>query len=213
MKAYRCNFPIGLSNRSAKFKTLSSGLFERTNCSSTNTEMELEQLLELVSRGDEDAFKRLYDRTSGKIHAIALLILKNSDAAEEIVQETYLKIWRQAPRYDATKGTPMAWMTTIVRRLAIDRIRYLKRQGKTTEALSMQAELLVNEVVNSKIELSDNIWACIERLAKDRATLILLAFFAGYTHEELAENAKKPLGTVKSSIRRGLKSLKECLET
>lgn len=174
--------------------------------------MNLEQLLEQVSRGDEDAFRRLYDETSGKIHAIALMMLKSGESAEEVVQETYIKIWRQAPSYDANKGTAMAWMTTIVRRQAIDRIRSIQRQGKTEGALSQQAELMVNDIVNSKTDLDHHIWSCISRLTAERATLILLAFFAGYTHEELAHNTNKPLGTVKSSIRRGLMSLKECLE-
>lgn len=202
----------GSRGKTAFFSLQSLGLEDRTQFSNAKAQMDLENLLELVSRGDEDAFKRLYDSTSGKIHAIALMILKNTEAAEEVVQETYLKVWRQATSYDASKGSPMAWMTTIVRRLAIDRIRYLNRLGKTNEALSMQAELLVNDIANSKKDLNDHIWSCIGKLTQERATLILLAFFAGYTHEELAENTDRPLGTVKSSIRRGLKSLKECLE-
>lgn len=175
--------------------------------------MNLEQTLYQVSRGDEDAFRHLYDETSGKIHAIALLMLKSGEAAEEVVQETYLKIWRQASTFDPKKGTAMAWMTTIVRRQAVDRIRSLQRQGKAEDVLSQQAELLVADIVNSKTDLDHHIWACMKLLNAERATLILLAFFAGYTHEELAENLNKPLGTVKSSIRRGLMSLKECLET
>jgi len=173
--------------------------------------MDLEHLLVLVSGGDENAFNHLYTETSGKIYAIALLMLRQREQAEEVVQETYLRIWQQSVTFSPEKGTPMAWMTTIARRLAIDRIRFLNRQGKTDLALEEHVQTMALNVAQDENDLSDQVWICLRKLNSDRAKLILLAFYAGYTHEELAANSEQPLGTVKSSIRRGLMSLKQCL--
>lgn len=173
--------------------------------------MDLEHLLVLVSGGDENAFNHLYTETSGKIYAIALLMLRQQELAEEVVQETYLRIWQQSVKFSPEKGTPMAWMTTIARRLAIDRIRFSNRQEKTDRVLEEHAQTLAQKVAQEEHDLSDQVWICLRKLNSDRARLILLAFFAGYTHEELAFNSDQPLGTVKSSIRRGLLSLKKCL--
>lgn len=171
-----------------------------------------EKLLASVSHGDEKAFSELYDEVGGKLFAIALLILKRADQAEDITQEAFLRIWQQAPNYEPDKGTPMAWMATILRRLAIDRIRSIQRHSRTGKAYEEEIHLDPDKLVVARSEDRDQIWECLEQLDKERASLISLAFVGGYTHEELAENCQKPLGTVKSSIRRGLRSLKTCLE-
>ncbi len=175
--------------------------------------MDLEQILDRVSAGDERSFNILYDETSGKIFAIALMMLRNKALAEEAVQETYLKIWRSATQYSAAKGSPMAWLTTIVRRQAIDKIRSLNRQDKIEEALGEEAELVADAMARRHDDVNDQIWFCLGELAPEKAKLILMAFFSGYTHEELSTNTRIPLGTVKSSIRRGLTSLKICMDT
>lgn len=174
--------------------------------------MAYEELLASVSQGDEKAFSELYDEVGGKLYAIALLILKRADQAEDITQEAFLRIWQQAPTYASEKGTPMAWMATILRRLAIDRIRSIQRQLRTGKAYEEEILIDTINITVPQNEDNDQIWECLQQLDKERANLISLSFVGGYTHEELAENCQKPLGTVKSSIRRGLQSLKKCLE-
>lgn len=175
----------------------------------------LEVLLAETARGDRDAFAQLYQLTSPKLFAIALKMLRRRDAAEEVLQDVYLSIWRKAGQYRPERGQPLAWMSMIVRYRAIDRIRAQDREAAEIRGSGDEVQAVIDA---QAVELhpaqrqDPALRGCIEQLQGQQQRAILLAFYYGYTHEELAVRLDAPLGTVKSWVRRGLLQLKECLD-
>lgn len=174
---------------------------------------EIENLLKLCAAGDRSAFRLLYQRTAAKLNAVVSRILQQTDTAEEALQETYVRIWQNATTYDPQIASPIAWMAAIARNQAID----LKR--RSSERISRQSdsaeELLAGLAADTRgpgglalVKLRQ----CLELLPDDRRDLILLAYYQGYSREELAERASKPVATIKSILRRSLILLKECLD-
>jgi RNA polymerase sigma-70 factor (ECF subfamily) len=173
-------------------------------------------LLQRVARQDEAAFGELYDATVGRVHGMALRILSNPQAAEEATEDAYFQIWRQAPRFDPTRGRPLAWMLTIVRSRALDQLR------RADDALLHPdpAGLLAPEsdpaaepaALTIEHEARTGLHQALYLLDPVPRQMIALAFFRGLTHEELAAHAGLPLGTVKSHIRRALGVLRQALE-
>ncbi|MGH6954620.1 MAG: sigma-70 family RNA polymerase sigma factor [Alphaproteobacteria bacterium] len=176
---------------------------------------DLERLIARVSLGDRDAFKRLYDSTSAKLFGVALRILRRRDRAEDVVQESYMRIWERAQSYAPEKGSPIGWMASIVRHRAIDRLRRQREHASLEESpegarVADPAPDALEHAMRSAE--ARRLGACLEELGGKQRDCIVLAFYQGHTHEELAQRVDVPLGTVKSWIRRGLMSLKECLE-
>ena len=171
----------------------------------------IENLIEKAACDDRAAFSALYSETSGTIFAVVLMILKKPELAEEVAQEVYIKAWQNAGRFCQEKGSGMAWLTTIARRTAIDRIRANQRETAGKGYLQAEIDLMASEKMRGDDALVEDVWRCLKAQDDESAKLISLAFFAGYTHEELAADTGKALGTVKSRIRRGLMSLKTCL--
>ncbi|MEM7225651.1 MAG: sigma-70 family RNA polymerase sigma factor [Pseudomonadota bacterium] len=164
-------------------------------------------LLLATSRGDQAAFAELYQATSPRLFAVVLRIARRRDQAEELLQETYLRIWREAGGYQANRGAPMAWMVTIARNRALDRWR--KEVRRPAAEAAEPAEMLDWGDLNGDTR---DLRHCLSGLAPAQRDAILLAYIEGYTHDELARRLKSPLGTIKSWIRRGLLRLRECLE-
>ncbi len=172
---------------------------------------DLEALLEATAAGDFSAFRALYDATSAKLFGVAVRILRNDDKASDAVQQAYLQIWRNSGRYDPRLGSPRAWMIGILRFRALDVLRRDPAARETDiDAMDPGAPALTTapDVTPEGLALAE----CLGRLPDAQRSCILQAHYAGFTHEELAERLDKPLGTIKSSIRRGLASLKVCLE-
>lgn len=171
-------------------------------------------LIVATAKGDRKAFKRLYDGTSGRMFATALRIARQRDLAEEILQDAYLTVWRKAEQYSPDRGTPLAWMTTIVRHRAIDALR---RQAKAPGDCANQDASQDPELVpDPRAQLQHHngfrdIRACIESLPANHQKALLYAFYYGMTHEEMSRHFDAPLGTVKSWVRRGLGQLKVAL--
>lgn len=176
----------------------------------------LSELLAATARGDRQAFAELYQITHSRLYAIALALLRQPDAAEDIVQETYLAIWRTAGQYQAGRAPALVWLMAIVRHRAIELLRQRRRR-----ALEIFAEPLAEDALQvpdpgqspGVDHLAHAIQECLRRLSADQSQAIALAFFHGLSHEELAARLKTPLGTVKSWVRRGLSQLKGCLES
>ena len=174
----------------------------------------LEDLLLQIASENAGAFETFYARTSAKIMSVVLAIVGERQTAEDLLQEIYLRVWSDAARYDPARGRPMTWLITIARSRAIDRLRAdLRRSADSDvseieklEDLSISAEDAVSQSQTVR-RLTD----CMSKIATDQRQCIQLAYFHGYTHTELAEHLKTPLGTVKSWIRRGLQQLNECL--
>lgn len=175
-------------------------------------EHQLKNLMIAVSGGDRAAFKVLYEATSAKLFAVALRILKRTDLAEEVLQDAFLKIWSQAPDYSSKLGSPISWMVAIVRNRAIDVVR---KRGESQLPGGDEAEAYLEDDMPDPFALavqSDELrrlGGAMEALDPDHRKCVLLAYYHGYTHEEIAVLIKAPVGTVKSRIRRALVHIRE----
>jgi RNA polymerase sigma-70 factor (ECF subfamily) len=165
----------------------------------------LESLLRLVAEGDMGAFKALYAGAAGRLLAIALKILRDQTSAEDAVQEAFLRIWRNAGRYDPARGAPLAWMGVIARNAALDAVD--RRQPAEELNAADTPELAVAAVEPPDARLGH----CLKRLPPDQARAIVTMYNEGLSHSELAERLSVPLGTAKSWVRRGTQNLKECM--
>lgn len=179
-----------------------------------------EQLTELilsVVERNQQALERLYDATSARVHGLVLRITQQSALAEEVVEETYWQVWRQAPRFDPARGRPITWLLAMARSRAIDALRRDQRfvhdelpDDDTAEAMGGAApppqDLLDATRANDRLHLA------LSGLDARARQLVSLAFFRGLTHEEIAEQERLPLGTVKSLIRRSLQQLRRLVE-
>ncbi len=169
-----------------------------------------EELLKQVGTGDEDAFRQLYHNTDRTVYSFILSILKNPQDAEEVMQETYLKIWTSAASYHS-QGKPLAWIFTIARNLCYMRFRDQKRQadmglddlnGEETGELCLPLENLADAMV---------LRSALEILKEDERQIVLLHASAGLKHREIASNLQIPLATVLSKYNRAIKKLKQYL--
>lgn len=166
---------------------------------------ELEHFLRLVADGNLAAFRSVYGLAAGRLLAIAANILRDRQAAEDAVQEAFLRVWHNAGTYDASRGSPLAWMSVIARNAALDLAR--RRRPLVEFDESELAGLASVPVEPPDARLGQ----CLERLPHDQARSIVAMYTYGLSHAELAELMAVPLGTAKSWIRRGTRSLKECM--
>lgn len=177
---------------------------------------ELADLLARCALNDRNAFTRLYKATSAQLFGLILRIVKNPEVASEVLQEGYVKIWNRAGDFRADRARPMTWMGTIVRNQAIDVIRRSSHETMASEPVE-ELHWLADEaagphdVVNQS-QQDQALHHCINQLEGGQRHAMLLAYFSGLTHEQLAERLDTPLGTVKSWLRRGLLRLKQCLK-
>lgn len=165
----------------------------------------LESLLALVADGDMQAFGSLYAIVAGRLLAIAFRILRDQHAAEDAAQEAFLRIWRNAHRYEPARGAPLAWMGVIARNAALDLVQS-RRPAEMLEAADT-FDLAVQAVEPPDARLGQ----CLKRLPLDQAKAIVTMYNEGLSHSELAQRLAIPLGTAKSWVRRGTQSLKECM--
>src|SRR6266850_5049533 len=173
-----------------------------------------EQWLAAIARGDQRAFEALYDATLPRVFALARRICVDPGLTEEVVEDVYVQVWRDAGRYDATRGVPLAWLLTITRSRALDALR------RRDEAQPVEApETLVEETDESAdpldllivFEGTSATRRALEHLPARERQLIGLAFLRGLTHAEIAAETGWPLGTVKTSIRRALATMRAVL--
>jgi RNA polymerase sigma-70 factor, ECF subfamily len=180
---------------------------------------ELAELLGACGRGDPAAFARLYEATSPKLFGVAIRMLRREDLAEEVLQECYVSIWTNARTYSAALSAPMTWMTSIVRNRCLDSLRRPKMEvhlARDEESGEDPLAAIPSEDPGplAMLQRSSDAKALAECLAKLDGKMrqaIMLAFFEGLSHSELAGHMQQPLGTVKTWIRRGLERLKSCL--
>src|SRR5437762_4377851 len=187
----------------------------RSSYSIIGMESELAGLLGRVADGDRAAFARLYDHVSAKLYGVVIRILARSELADDALQETFIRIWRNAASYNPAIASPMAWMATIAHNQAID----LKR--RFAERLARQSEELDPATADERpdplalTEQSEDVRRlkkCLDGLPGDRQEMVLLAYHQGWSREELAARFNRPVTTVKTLLRRSLIALKECLD-
>jgi RNA polymerase sigma factor (sigma-70 family) len=176
----------------------------------------LAELLARTALSDQQAFAELYRQTSSHLYAVALRILRESGAAEEVLQESYVNIWHHAGSYVAAKSQPLTWLTSIVRNRCLDQLR--RREVDTVTIDDEEPGMTLADDRPSPMELLLSsadalaVRGCVEGLEAAQKQAIALAFYQGLSHSELALHLRQPLGTVKSWVRRGLERLKACLD-
>jgi RNA polymerase sigma factor (sigma-70 family) len=174
----------------------------------------LADLLPRIADGDRAALRQLYQATSAKLFGVCLRILSNRDESEDVLQEVYITIWRRADRFEAGRASVMAWISTIARNRAIDRLRARGHlaYAEPVEELELEDEAPGAQALLEAAQSGEALGKCLSELDDRTETVIRTAFFEGVTYEVLAQRMDAPLGTVKSWIRRGLLKLKGCLE-
>lgn len=174
-------------------------------------------LLRAISSGDQASFASLYDTYSSQLYSMAYRMLNSSEAAAEVVQDTFMAVWKDASRYNAELGKVFTWMVMILRRKAINHMRHDARRlpagldGETETDLSSDSESHPDEALQIR-EKSEFIGNMVNGLPLDQKRALELAFFEGFTHQEIADRLEEPLGTVKSRIRLAINSLRRQME-
>ena len=171
----------------------------------------LRSLIEAAGGGDRQAFRQLYALSSRYLFGLVLAVLHRREMAEEVLQEAYVTIWQRASSYDRNKGSPMAWLSTIARNKAIDRLRAERARGFVS---------FTDEVPDIAIDFDPEtastdaitIGRILTEMKAEYRDALILSYFRGYTHAELAKALGVPLGTAKSWVRRGLAAVKQALE-
>jgi RNA polymerase sigma-70 factor (ECF subfamily) len=172
------------------------------------------RILERMATGDGDALRELYDLHGRAVYSLAVRILRSQSDAEDIVQEVFVQAWRQAARYDATRGTVVGWLLMQAKSRSIDRLR--ARKARPEHADDAQRPEPVDTGVSAdvqvvRVEQAQRVREALERLPVLQKTALELAYYEGLTHVEIAEQLEQPLGTVKTRIRQGLLKLREAL--
>ena len=177
------------------------------------TSAELVWLLAAVARGDEAAFERLYAATRAKLYGVVLRILKRHDLADEVVQETYVRVWRGAAQFDPKLSTPITWMVAIARNRAIDHVRKKVEASieEEPQAMELAADMPNPLAQRERSEEFQRLLACMGKLEPERQRLVLLAYYGGWSREQLAAKFDKPVNTIKTWLRRSLVEIRECL--
>lgn len=173
---------------------------------------DIEELIGKVALGDRAALATLYDATSGKLFSVCLRVLKSRTEAEDALQDVYLRIWAKAGRYAVTGHSPMTWLITVARNLAIDRLRAKKKNHVDLDSVGELVEKRPGpEAASIAASEQRRISACFEELPPDRADAVRAAYLDGATYQALADRFDVPLNTMRTWLRRSLISLKECL--
>lgn len=174
------------------------------------------QLLQRIANGDREAFPQLYDRYAPLVFTFATRLLRVRSDAEDLLQEVFLQVWRQAQSYQQDRGSPEAWIIMITRSRAIDKLRSLRRRDESTVPSQDSSQLdgrTTPEGGTAASEARLTVDSALSRLPESQRIVIELAYFDGLTQSEIAARVGEPLGTVKTRLRVGLRRLREFLGT
>lgn len=164
-------------------------------------------LIARIRAGEESAMADLYDRYSGIVYGVALRVLGDAAAAEDVLQEVFLQLWRNPQSFDANRGRLPAWLAVIARNRAID---YLRRRPPEQDIEGLAVSTGVNlESVTAQRQAVDKVRSVLSQLPPEQRRLLEMAFFEGLTHTEIAGRTGEPLGTIKTRIRNGLLALRK----
>jgi len=174
---------------------------------------ELVWLLAAVAKGDVAAFERLYEATRAKLYGVLLRILRRPDLAEEVMQETYLKVWKSADKFDPTVASPITWMVAMARNRAIDIVR---KKGEASieeepSALGVAAETPAPLARREMTEELKRLLSCLGKLDPEKQRIVLLAYYSGWSRDQLAQKLDIPVNTIKTWLRRSLLEIRECM--
>jgi RNA polymerase sigma-70 factor (ECF subfamily) len=188
----------------------------KSRAQTLSADLELEQLLGRCALREERALAELYNLVGATLLGIMMRILRSRALAEEALQDVMVRVWQHADRYVAYKGRAMPWLISIARYRAIDVLRAQRSQVTLDDApaealMDVAAEELPDTTTSQRMRraLED----CLKRLTPDQRKCLSLAYIEGYSQDEIATAINSPLGTVKSWVRRGLSSLKRCMDS
>jgi RNA polymerase sigma-70 factor, ECF subfamily len=171
------------------------------------------QLVDRVAQEDREAFLKLYDRYSARIHGLAMYMLRDTMAAEEVTQDAFLKLWTRADTYRANQGTLLNWLLTITRRLVIDRIRMEKRRPPIDDR---ESDDTWREASDPESETDEFRWRslrfAVDELPIEQRQVIELAYYYSLSQSQISEHLGIPLGTVKTRVRLGMAKLREAIK-
>jgi RNA polymerase sigma factor (sigma-70 family) len=168
------------------------------------------ELLEMLRRQDRKAFNYLYDNYSDALYGVVLKVVRTEETAQDLLQEIFVKIWKNIAQYDASKGRLFTWMLNIARNTSIDylRVNRLEIQDIDSAVYSVEQNQTIYEDLSGK-ELRE----IVSQLKPEQQTLIEMVYWGGYTHEEAAQRLEMPLGTVKTRVRSALRDLRKFFGT
>ncbi len=174
---------------------------------------ELVWLLGAVATGDEAAFERLYLETRAKLYGVLLRILGRRALAEEVMQETYIKVWKMADQFDPAVASPITWMVAIARNRAIDIVRKrgetsIEEEPEAMEVASEEPSLLARREMTEQLR---RLLSCLGKLDPEKQRIVLLAYYSGWSRDQLAQKLDIPVNTIKTWLRRSLLEIRECM--
>lgn len=173
-----------------------------------------DSVLEACARRDKAAFERLYQQEAGQMLGLVITLLGRRDHAEDCLHDAFVKIWSNADRFDRALGQGRAWIYSILRYRALNQLR---SRGRLVSADDGFIEQMADDSPQAEEHTAQQ-WQgkqlrrCLQQLERPRRHPILLAFYRGLTHDQIAERLTIPLGTIKGRIRAGLRALQECLQ-
>jgi RNA polymerase sigma-70 factor (ECF subfamily) len=178
----------------------------------------LAHLLARIALKDQKALQQLYDKVAARLNGVARKILYDNDLSNDVLQETFLQIWNNAADYRRDQSEPMTWMTSLLRYRTLDKLRSENREQKRRDQLEEVQELFGEETVASPMkgllqgEADSLLQRCLGTLDMMNKNAILMAYYYGYSREDIAIHVGQPINTVKSWLKRGLARLAQCLD-
>jgi len=173
-----------------------------------------EELIRRVARGDTSAFEVVYQRYAPRVLGLVRRVLRDPAQSEEVAQEVLVEVWRLAARFDPGQGSLRAWVTTMARRRAIDRVRSAQAADARDVAAAAAQHTPDFDQVSESVEIrleAERVRNCLGGLTGLQRESIELAFFGGYSHREVSDLLDQPLGTIKTRLRDGLIRLRDCM--
>lgn len=178
----------------------------------------LAHLLARIALKDQQALQQLYDKVAARLNGVARKILYDNDLSNDVLQETFLQIWDKAGEYRRDQSEPMTWMTSLLRYRTLDKLRSEKREQNRRDQFEEVQELFGEEAVSSPMkgllqgEVGKLLNRCLGALETMNKNAILMAYYYGYSREDIAVHVDQPINTVKSWLKRGLVRLAQCLD-
>lgn len=175
---------------------------------------EVTRLLLLTARGDESAFRQLYDQVAGAVFGLVRRILRDPAQSEEVAQEVLVEVWRLAARFDPERGSGKTWILTMAHRRAVDRVRSAQASTNRDEAFGVRNHEPDHDCVSAEVESRlerHQVRRAMEELTPIQRSAVELAYYKGYTHTEVAHTLDIPLGTAKTRLRDGIIHLRDAL--
>ena len=196
-----------------------STLSNQSQTTQTADSIEESRLLQQIGVGDRASFDELHRRMNTLLFSIAMGVLNNREAAQDVIQDVFIQIWERAASYDAERGKASTWLITLTRNKSIDRLRALNRRTRLNSDFEEQGKTDVR--FDDRDSLTDAVMAeraatirtAISKLNADQQAAIQLAYFDDMPYPAVAQRLSVPLGTVKARIRRGMKKLKNLLDS